>query len=152
MDLEALVTDELRDELRAYTLEWFDVEASARRPPHATRRAPHAGRRDRRAATSPATARSTRSSARSTPPRGREARLREFRIDAVTGGQDALGEASVVLELAGQSAGGQGVSTDIIEAAALAYVRALSNAERRVAAAAERAEAESADPQLTPTP
>ena len=64
----------------------------------------------------------------------REARLREFRIDSVTGGQDALGEASVVLELAGQSAGGQGVSTDIIEAAALAYVRALSNAERKVAA------------------
>src|SRR5829696_3323559 len=26
MDLEALVTDELRDELRAYTLSWFDVE------------------------------------------------------------------------------------------------------------------------------
>ena len=65
----------------------------------------------------------------------REARLREFRIDAVTGGQDALGEASVVLELAGQSAAGQGVSTDIIEAAAQAYVRALSNAERKVLAA-----------------
>src|SRR5688500_16183403 len=66
----------------------------------------------------------------------REARLREFRIDAVTGGQDALGEASVILEVAGQSAAGQGVSTDIIEAAALAYVRALSNAERKVAATA----------------
>ena len=36
MDLEALVTDELRDDVRAYTLEWFDVEASTRRPPHAT--------------------------------------------------------------------------------------------------------------------
>ena len=93
------------------------------------------------AATSPATARSTRSSARSTPPPRREARLREFRIDSVTGGPDALGEASVVLEVAGQSAGGQGVSTDIIEAAALAYVRALSNAERRVAAAADSANA-----------
>ena len=55
----------------------------------------------------------------------------------MTGGQDALGEASVVLELSGQSAAGQGVSTDIIEAAALAYVRALSNVERRVLAAAE---------------
>ena len=54
--------------------------------------------------------------------------------------------------MAGQSAGGQGVSTDIIEAAALAYVRALSNAERRVAAAADAAEIESADPQLSPTP
>ena len=36
MDLEALVTDELREERGAYTLEWFDVEASSRRPPHAT--------------------------------------------------------------------------------------------------------------------
>jgi 2-isopropylmalate synthase len=77
----------------------------------------------------------------------REARLREFRVDAVTGGQDALGEASVILEIAGQSAAGQGVSTDIIEAAALAYVRALSNAERKVATAASEAERE-----LAPTP
>src|SRR6201991_4209500 len=36
MDLEALVTDSLRGEELAYTLEWFDVEASTRRPPHAT--------------------------------------------------------------------------------------------------------------------
>ena len=36
LDLEALVTDELREEAGAYTLEWFDVEASSRRPPHAT--------------------------------------------------------------------------------------------------------------------
>src|SRR2546430_8249506 len=33
MDLEALVTDELREEIAAYQLEWFDVEASSRRPP-----------------------------------------------------------------------------------------------------------------------
>src|ERR687887_1114387 len=36
MDLEALVTDELREDVAAYTLQWFDVEASTRRPPHAT--------------------------------------------------------------------------------------------------------------------
>src|SRR3712207_1327435 len=36
MDLEALVTDELRDALPSYALQWFDVEASSRRPPHAT--------------------------------------------------------------------------------------------------------------------
>src|ERR1700754_3629238 len=82
---------------------------------------------------------------------GREARLREFRIDAVTGGQDARGEASVILELAGQSAAGQGVSTDIIEAAANAYVRALSNAERKVEIAARAAETEGS-PQLAATP
>ena len=65
------------------------------------------------------------------------------------------GEANVILELAGQSAAGQGVSTDIIEAAAHAYVRALSNAERKVALAAEaveRAGRTVADEELTPAP
>jgi 2-isopropylmalate synthase len=149
MDLEALVTDELRDELRSYTLQWFDVDVSNRRPPHA-----------RVAVRTPddeevvgdftgdgpvdAIFRAINAATK------REARLREFRIDAVTGGQDALGEASVVLELAGQSAAGQGVSTDIIEAAAQAYIRALSNAERKVHAAAEPAPDPEAE--LTPTP
>jgi 2-isopropylmalate synthase len=153
MDLEALVTDELRDQLRAYTLEWFDVEASTRRPPHArvAVRGPEGELMEGDfTGDGPVDAifRAINAATR------REGRLREFRIDAVTGGQDALGEASVVLELSGQSAAGQGVSTDIIEAAALAYVRALSNVERRVLAAAGDAgpRAEPAEPELTATP
>src|SRR3979411_455136 len=35
MDLEALATDELRDDIGSYSLLWFEVEASSRRPPHA---------------------------------------------------------------------------------------------------------------------
>jgi 2-isopropylmalate synthase len=147
MDLEALVTDELRAEMASYSLEWFDVEASSRRPPHATVaiRTPEGEEvRGNFTGDGPVDAifRAINTAVK------REARLREFRIDAVTGGQDALGEASVILEIAGQSAAGQGVSTDIIEAAALAYVRALSNAERKVALAAEAAE----ERELTPAP
>jgi 2-isopropylmalate synthase len=56
----------------------------------------------------------------------------------------------VILELSGSSAAGQGVSTDIIEAAALAYVRALSNVERKVLMAAE--EEAPAPLELTGTP
>jgi 2-isopropylmalate synthase len=143
LDLEALVTDELRSELSAYTLSWFDVEASSRRPPHATVELVTPGGETVRGdftGDGPVDAifRAINAATR------RECRLREFRIDSVTGGQDALGEASVVLELSGQSAGGQGVSTDIIEAAAHAYVRALSNAERKVLAAAALAEQETA--------
>ena len=136
MDLEALVTDELRADAAAYTLEWFDVEASTRRPPHATVSilTPE-GESVRGDFTGDgpidAIFRAINSATR------REARLREFRIDAVTGGQDALGEASVILELSGTTAAGQGVWTDIIEAAALAYVRALCNVERKVVLAAE---------------
>jgi len=57
----------------------------------------------------------------------------------VTAGQGALGEVSVVLELGGQSAAGQGVATDILEAAGRAYVRALSNGVRRAQLAEQAA-------------
>ncbi len=130
MDLEALVTDELREEITGYQLAWFDVEASTRRPPHATV-----------AIRSPDGEELIGSFTGDGPvdaifhainaATGVDARLREFRVDAVTGGQDALGETSVVLEVAGVSGSGQGVSTDILEAGAHAYVRALSNAVRR---------------------
>jgi 2-isopropylmalate synthase len=130
MDLEALVTDELRDEIPGYELEWFDIEASSRRPPHAT-----VGVR------TPEGEEAVGSSTGDGPidaifqaintATGVNARLREFRVDAVTGGQDALGETSAVLEVDGVVGSGQGVSTDILDAAGRAYVRALSNALRR---------------------
>jgi 2-isopropylmalate synthase len=139
MDLEAIVTDELREEVAGYQLEWFDVEASSRRPPHAT-----VGVR------TPGGEEVTGSFTGDGPvdaifhainaATGSEARLREFRVDAVTAGQDALGETSVVLEIAGVTGSGQGVATDILEAAGRAYVRALSNALRR-RSVADQAEA-----------
>jgi 2-isopropylmalate synthase len=135
MDLEALVTDELREAVASYSLEWFDVEASSRRPPHATVgiRTPE-GRELTGSFTGdgPVDAIFRAINAAS----GVDARLREFQVGAVTGGMDALGESSVVLELEGQTASGQGVATDILEAAAIAYVRALSNVVRKVASAA----------------
>ena len=130
MDLEALVTDEMRDDLDAFTFEWFDVEASSRRPPHATvgvRMPDGAERSGSFTGDGPVDAvfRAINTAT------GVEGKLREFRVDAVTGGQDALGEVSVVVEVDGRPAAGQGMSTDIIEAAGRAYVRALSNARRR---------------------
>ena len=130
MDLEALVTDELRDEVVGYQLEWFDVEASSRRPPHATvgLRAP-SGEEAVGSFTGDGPVDAIFRAINAAT--GVDARLREFRVDAVTGGQDALGETSVVLEVGGVVGSGQGVSTDILEAGARAYVRALSTAVRR---------------------
>jgi 2-isopropylmalate synthase len=144
MDLEALVTDELREDVPAYALEWFDVEASSRRPPHA------------KVSISTPDGRSVEGSFTGDGPvdaifrainaaTGVEARLREFRVDAVTGGQDALGEVSVVLELDGRTSAGQAVATDILEAAARAHVRALSVVVRR-------AEAPEPAPEVVATP
>jgi 2-isopropylmalate synthase len=62
-----------------------------------------------------------------------DARLKEYHVSAVTGGRDALGEVTVLLELDGELASGQGVSTDILEASGRAYLRALSNAIAAVA-------------------
>jgi 2-isopropylmalate synthase len=130
MDLEALVTDELRDDIAGYELEWFDVEASSRRPPHATVcvRMPD-GEKAAGSFTGDGPVDAIFHAINAAT--GVDARLREFRIDAVTAGQDALGETSVVLEIDGIVGSGQGVSTDILEAAGRAYVRALSNALRR---------------------
>jgi 2-isopropylmalate synthase len=136
MDLEALVTDELREEIAGYTLQWFDVEASSRRPPHATVsvRSPEGEELEGSfTGDGPVDAIFRAINTAS----GIDARLREFRVEAVTAGEDALGEVSVVIEYHGQSAAGQGVATDILEAAGMAYVRALSSGVRRARAAAE---------------
>jgi 2-isopropylmalate synthase len=137
MDLEALVTDELRDDLAAYTLRWFDVEASSRRPPHATVSVLSPEGSDLEGSFTgdgPVDAIFRAINAAT----GIDARLREFRVEAVTGGEDALGDVSVVVEYKGQSAGGQGVATDILEAAGMAYVRAISNGVRKARLAAEQ--------------
>jgi len=147
MDLEALVTDELREAVGTYSLEWFDVEASSRRPPHATvavRNPEGAEQQGSFTGDGPVDAIFRAINVAT----GVDAQLREFRVDAVTGGQDALGEVSVIVELDGQSASGQGVATDILEAAGIAYVRALGSAVRKAQVAA-RAED---DPALTATP
>jgi 2-isopropylmalate synthase len=126
MDLEALVTDELRSEgVAAYTLGEFEVSASSTRPPMARVEVSvreGAVKTGESSGDGPVDAifKAINRAA------GVDAQLREFRVDAVTEGQDALGEVSVVVEVEGQTGAGQGVSTDIIEAAARAYVRALS--------------------------
>ncbi|MGA7703344.1 MAG: 2-isopropylmalate synthase [Solirubrobacteraceae bacterium] len=131
MDLEALVTEDLRgDDFAAYAFVDFEVAASSSGPPMAR---VNVSVED--GASGTRTVKTGESSGDGpvdaifraiNAATGVEAALREFRVDAVTEGQDALGEVSVVVEVQGQTGAGQGVSTDIIEAAARAYVRALS--------------------------
>jgi 2-isopropylmalate synthase len=130
MDLEALVTDELREEIPGYAVAWFEVEDHSQRAPHA-----------RVGVTMPDGSSSTGSFTGDGPidavfqaisaAAGVPSRLSDFTIGAVTEGQDALGEVSIVLEVAGHTGAGQAISTDIIDAAAKAYARALSVAVAR---------------------
>ncbi len=153
LDLEAIVSDEMRERTERYELAWFEVEAGSEREPAGPRRGHAAlgrgvGRRGRAA-----TGRSTRSSGRSSDAVGTECELRQYTVAAVTEGDDALGEVTVMLRAHGRLASGQGVATDILEASARAYVRALSNAlDGAAVREAEAATAEAAEAAVTPGP
>jgi len=64
--------------------------------------------------------------------------LTDYRIRAVTKGKEALGEVQIELDHQGRKVRGRGISTDILEASALAYVaglnrlRSLDTREKRV--------------------
>ncbi|HHN65318.1 MAG TPA: 2-isopropylmalate synthase [Nitrospirae bacterium] len=60
-----------------------------------------------------------------------ESHLEKFEIKSITGGTDALGEVSVTLEEDGRVVRGYGSDTDIIVAAAKAYINALNKLEGR---------------------
>ena len=52
--------------------------------------------------------------------------LKDYNIKAVTAGEDALGEATVWVERDGRIFSGRGLSTDVIEASAKAYLSAIN--------------------------
>jgi 2-isopropylmalate synthase len=138
LDLEAIVSDEMKQAPAAFEIVSFDIEASSARSPlaHVSVRMPD-GEIGSGSFTGDGPVDAFFSALNAAV--GREARLREYHVSAVTGGRDALGEVRVLLELKGRLASGVGVSTDILEASGKAYLRALSNAMADdVAAEAER--------------
>jgi 2-isopropylmalate synthase len=59
---------------------------------------------------------------------GIEVTLKDYRINSVSVGEDAQGEALIEAEHAGVAYRGRGVSTDIIEASALAFLQVINRA------------------------
>jgi 2-isopropylmalate synthase len=127
LDLEAIVSDEMKQTPAAFAIESFEVEASNVRAPLAkvSVRMPD-GSVGSGSFTGDGPVDAFFSAINAAT--GHDARLKEFHVSAVTGGRDALGEVTVLLELDGRTASGAGVSTDILEAAGKAYLRALSTA------------------------
>jgi 2-isopropylmalate synthase len=126
LDLEAIVSDEMKQAPAAFELESFEVEASSGRAPLAkvSVRVP-GGDIVSGSFTGDGPVDAFFSALNAAV--GRDARLKEYQVSAVTGGRDALGDVTVLLELDGRLATGVGVSTDILEASGKAYLRALSN-------------------------
>jgi 2-isopropylmalate synthase len=127
LDLEAIVSDEMREASQRYELAWFEVEAGTRRDPLA-----------RVGITTPSGEEVGGEAGGDGPVDAvfgaiqaavdTRCELSQYLVAAVGEGDDALGEVTVMLRAHGRLASGQGVSTDIIEASAHAYVRALANA------------------------
>ncbi len=63
--------------------------------------------------------------------------LKNFEVRSVTMGDDAQGEVTVTLEYNGRSYRGNGISTDIVEAGARAYLEVINRICRRQAAGAD---------------
>src|SRR3954454_6557471 len=57
---------------------------------------------------------------------GVDGKLTEFNVSSVTGGVDALGDVIIQLEAEGVKVTGRGVSTDVVEASARAYLNAVN--------------------------
>jgi 2-isopropylmalate synthase len=149
LDLEAIVSDEMRERSEAYSLEWFEVESGSRREPEAEV-----------CVVLPSGEESVAKATGDGPVDaifvalqqaiGTEAELSRFEVAGITGGTDALGEVTVWVRANGRLASGQGVATDIIEASARAFVRAISNALE--GAAIREAEEATADAAVERTP
>jgi 2-isopropylmalate synthase len=127
LDLEAIVSDEMKQVPTAFEIESFEVEASNVRGPLArvSVRMPD-GSVGSGSFTGDGPVDAFFSAINAAT--GHDARLKEYHVSAVTGGRDALGEVTVLLELRGRLSSGAGVSTDILEASGKAYLRALSGA------------------------
>ncbi|MPM95809.1 2-isopropylmalate synthase [bioreactor metagenome] len=64
-------------------------------------------------------------------------KLIDYKIEAVTGGKDALGEVRVRIKKDDRLYSGRGLSTDVIEASILAYISALNNMANAMSISAE---------------
>ena len=132
-DLEAIVADERQGAEETFRLEHLQVSCGTNLRPTATVRMLLERRRQPR----------SRSSTGDGPVDATyraidmlvqvKAELEEFAIQAITEGMDAVGEVSVRLRQDGALSAGHGADTDILVAAAKAYVHALNRLTTRLA-------------------
>lgn len=128
VDLEAIVVDELGVEDDAYELISIQVAGGTHLSPTATVRLKHGVEEiDESAIGDGMIDAACGAIQRAT---GLQARLESFQVSSVTGGIDALGGVTIVLSVGDgngtpqRRATGRGVSTDVVEAAARAYLSA----------------------------
>jgi 2-isopropylmalate synthase len=131
VDLEAIVADEIASEAEEYELVSIQVAGGTHMSPTATVRLMHGDELiDESAIGDGMIDAACGAIQRAT---GLDARLESFTVSSVTGGIDALGDVTIVAALGDEDSGipvrratGRGVSTDVVEASARAYLSALN--------------------------
>lgn len=130
MDLEALMSDEVRDDSSAWAFDQFELtSASEGQPAASVRMTNPEGESVSGSGKGNGTIEALFDAINNCV--GLRPILNEYRVQSVTSGPDSIGEVSVVIEIDGLEAAGQGVATDTVWASGRAYARALTNAERR---------------------
>ncbi|MCS7163984.1 MAG: 2-isopropylmalate synthase [Thermodesulfovibrio sp.] len=123
-DIEALVSDEVLRITEIYQLVDLEVSSGTKKKPTATVRMKINGEEKEITVSGDGPVDSVYKAI--TALTGSKAELNKFEIKAITGGTDALGEVTVILEEGGHTVRGQGSDTDIIIASAKAYINALN--------------------------
>jgi len=131
-DLVALVSDEIASSEDAYQLESIHVAGGSHLSPTATVRIRRNGETYEESAMGDGMIDAACGAIQRAL--GLECRLVSFHVGAVTPGTDAVGEVTVQVELAGDRFPGRGVSTDVVEGAARAFLNAVNRAARAGAA------------------
>jgi 2-isopropylmalate synthase len=133
-DLEALVADEVLVEDETWAFAGLAVAGGSSQPPTATVRLARDGKVHEETAIGDGMVDAACAAIASAT--GVQATLVDFHISAVTGGTDAVGDATVQVKHGDRRITGRAVGTDIVEASARAFLQAVNNLIRAGAGAA----------------
>ena len=125
-DLEALVTEDAADagQSQAWSFDWLAVAGGTDTEPRATVRLSRGAEVVEESATGDGMI--DASCAAVAKAVGVDAKLLSFQVAAITEGSDAVGDVSVAVEVNAQRVTARGVSTDVVEASARAFLHALN--------------------------
>jgi 2-isopropylmalate synthase len=124
-DLEAIALENLRTEVREWKLKAYEVHSGgSEAPPSATITLERDGEKITERSIGDGMVDACCKAIREAL--SLDAKLFAFTVEAITGGLDALGDVTIQLDIAGKRFVGRGVSTDIVEASARAYLNAVN--------------------------
>lgn len=126
LDLEAIVSDEIKKIPERYALEYSQIFTGSKLVPTATIGLREEGREELIEAAAYGDGPIDAVFKAVDKLTGLSPELESYTIDAVTGGHDAMGEVIVRLKYNDQIFIGKGASTDVIEASAKAYINAVN--------------------------